>query len=266
MPQFAANLSLMFTALPFMERFGPARQAGFAWVECLFPYVHPPAALKRRLDDQGLRMALFNLPWGDWEHGDRGLAADPGRVDEFRTMLPRAVEYALALEVDRVTCMAGNRIAGCGDARQEETLVANLAFAARRLAPFGLRLLLEPIAEPRMPGFFLNRVDQALALLDRVGEPNVLLNLHLNPPVAGDESPLALVGRHLARVGHLQVDGRPSPRRPGALDYPALFRDLDRRGYRGKVGLDFVPDIDTWASPLLVQAAGSRPVPVAAWQ
>lgn len=266
MPQFAANLSLMFTALPFLDRFRPARQAGFAWVECLFPYGHPPAELKRRLDAQRLRMGLFNLPWGDWEHGDRGLAADPGRVDAFRTLLPRAVEYALALEVEQVNCLAGNRLPGYGDARQEETLVANLAYAARRLAPFGLKLLLEPIPEPRLPGFFLDRADRALALMDRVGEPNLFLNLHLHPAEEGGEAPAPLALRHLARIGHLQVDGRPNPRRPGAVDYPALFQELDRRGYRGQVGLDFVPDMETWASPLLVPAGGFRPVPVAAWQ
>jgi hydroxypyruvate isomerase len=266
MPEFAANLSLMFTALPFLERFRPARKAGFTRVECLFPYGHPPAELKRRLDVQGQRLVLFNLPWGDWERGDRGLAADPGRVDEFRTQLPRAVEYALALGVDSLNCMAGNRVAGCGEARQEEVLVANLGHAARRLARFGLRLLVEPIAERRLPGFFLNRADRALALLERVGEANVFLNLHLHPAEEGGEAPAAVLGRHLDRIGHLQVDGRPRPRQPGALDYPALFRELDRRGYRGQVGLDFVPDIDTWAAPLLGGDGGFRPAPVAAWR
>jgi len=256
MPEFAANLSLMFTALPFLERFGPTRRAGFTWVECLFPYPYPPAELRRRLDRQGLRLAAFNLPCGDWDKGDRGLAADPGRVDEFRTLLPRALEYALALGAGSLNCLAGNRIPRYGDALQEETLAGNLGYAARQLAPFGLRLLVEPIAEGRLPGFFLNRADQALALLDRVGEPNIHLNLHLHPTEPGEESPAVVAGRHLARIGHLQVDGRPRPRRPGALDYPALFQDLDRRGYQGQVGLDFVPDIDTWTTSAWLRVAG----------
>jgi hydroxypyruvate isomerase len=254
MPEFAANLSQTFTALPFLERFGAAAQAGFTRVACNHPYAFPPAELKRRLVHHGLRLVLFNVPSGDWSHGDRGLAADPGRVDEFRTMLPRALEYALALGVDQVNCLAGNRLPRYGWARQVETLVANLRHAARRLAPFGIRLLVEPVPSSRLPGFFLDRVDQALALLDRVGEPNVFLDLHLDPAGSGEEDPLEVVGRCLPAIGHLQLDGRPGP-----ADGPALFLGLDQAGYRGSVGLEVVPDLAAWGAATWPRAAGAEP-------
>lgn len=252
MPEFAANLSLTFTALPFLERFEPAAQNGFVQVTCWHPYPHPPAELKRLLACHGLRLVLFNVPSGDWNHGDRGLAADPGRVDEFRTMLPRAVEYALALGTGSVNCLAGHRLPRYGWSRQVETLAANLRFAARQLAKFGMRLLVEPIPEARAPGFFLNRVDQALALLDRVGEPNLFLNLHLDLGGSGALDPARLVSRYLGSIGHLQLDGR-----PGTADGLALFRELDRRGYQGSVSLDFVPDHGFLRSASWLRAAGS---------
>ena len=133
MPAFAANLTMLFTEVPFLDRFALAKEAGFRFVEYLFPYDFDPAELRRQLDQHGLRQVLFNLPSGNWGQGDRGIAADPARVAEFRAGVPKAVEYALALGVGNLNCLAGKRVAGVDEALQLGTLAENLQFAARLL-------------------------------------------------------------------------------------------------------------------------------------
>ncbi len=252
MPILAASLTTMFTEVPFLERFALAREAGFSWVEYPFPYGYPPFVLKRQLDHYDLRQAMFNLHCGDWGRGDRGIAADPGLVDEFRTMLPRGVEYALSLGVANLNCLAGKRVARYDDTRHMDTLVANVKFAARSLAAFGLRLMVETINSCDLPGYFLDRIEQALALLDMVDEPNVFLNLNLHPAQRENEYPLAILRNHLARIGHIQVGSRPgeSPAWERVLEDLHLFEELDRLGYQGLLGLQQWPGPE----PVLVES------------
>jgi len=250
MPVFAANLTMLFTEVPFLERFALAKAAGFTCVEYLFPYDYPAAELKRQLESHGLRQVLFNLPSGDWAKGDRGIAADPGRVEEFRTGIPKALAYAEALRVSKLNCLAGKRVAGVDDQQHLETLVGNLRFAARHLGARGLRLMLEPVNHYDIPGFFLNRTDQALAVLDAVDEPNVFLQYDLYHAQREDEDLAAVLRKNLARIGHVQAADSPGRHQPGTgeINFPFLFQELDRVGFQGQVGLEYVPSPDTRSS------------------
>jgi hydroxypyruvate isomerase len=250
MPAFAANLTMLFTEVPFLERFALAKEAGFQFVEYLFPYAHTPAQLKQQLDRHGLRQVLFNLPCGDWARGERGIAADPGQVEGFRAGVGQAVAYAVALGVGNLNCLAGKRLPGVDEARQRDVLVGNLRFAARQLAAKGLRLLVEPVNHFDIPGFLLNRTDQVLALLDLVDEPNVFLQFDLYHAQREEGELAATLRTHLARIGHVQVADNPGRHQPGTgeINYPFLFQEMDRLGYRGQVGLEYVPSPDTASS------------------
>jgi hydroxypyruvate isomerase len=250
MPAFAANLTMLFTEAPFLERFALARECGFRFVEYLFPYDFPAAELKRRLDENGLRQVLFNLPSGDWAGGDRGIAANPDRVEEFRAGVGRAIEYARALGVPTLNCLAGKRVPGVDDATLRATFAANLTFAARALAAEGLRLVTEPINHFDIPGFFLNRTDQALALLAEVDEPNLFIQYDVYHAQREEGELVNTLRGHLARIGHVQVADNPGRHQPGTgeINYPFVFRELDRLGYQGHVGLEYVPAPDSRSS------------------
>lgn len=250
MPVFAANLTMLFTEAPFLERFTLAREAGFTYVEYMFPYDFPAAELKTLLERNGLRQVLFNLPCGDWTGGDRGLATDPGRVEEFRAGVSRAVEYALGLGVPNLNCLAGNRLPEVDAARQRETLIGNLKFAARVLASKGLRLLVEPINHFDMPAFCLNRTSQALALMDAVAEPNLFLQYDLYHAQREEGELAATLRGHLPHIGHIQVADNPGRHQPGTgeINYAFLLQELDRLGYKGYVGLEYVPNPNTQSS------------------
>ena len=168
MPQFAANLTMLFNEVPFMERFEAAAKAGFKHVEFLFPYAFPAADIKARLDDNGLSLVLHNLPAGDWDAGERGIACHPDRVEEFRSGVAKAIEYAKMLGVKQVNCLVGKVPAGADENAVHQTMVENLRFAAGELKNAGLRLLIEPINTFDIPGFALNRTEQALALINKM--------------------------------------------------------------------------------------------------
>lgn len=250
MPVFAANLAMLFTEVPFMERFALAKQAGFKFVEYLFPYDYTPAELKQQLDRNGLRQVLFNLPCGNWAGGERGIAADPNQVATFRAGVTRAVEYAEALGVSNLNCLAGKRLLGVDEDRQRDVLLGNVRFAARQLAAKGLRLMVEPVNHFDMPGFLLNRTHQVLALLDAVDEPNVFLQFDLYHAQREEGELAATLRSHLARIGHVQVADNPGRHQPGTgeINYPFLFQEMDRLGYKGHVGLEYVPSPDTSSS------------------
>ena len=250
MPVFAANLTMLFTEVPFMERFALAREAGFSFVEYLLPYEYRPEDLKAQLDRNGLCQVLFNLPCGDWGKGDRGIAADPGRIEEYRAGVPRAVDYALALGVPNLNCLAGKRVPGVDDARHREVFAANLKFTARLLAAKGLRLVVESINHFDIPGFFLTRTDQALDILDLAGEPNIYLQYDIYHAQREEGELAATLRKHLARIGHIQLADNPGRHQPGTgeINFPFLFKELDSLGYQGYVGLEYVPSPDSRSS------------------
>lgn len=258
MPKFAANLTMLFTEVPFMERFALARAAGFTHVEYLFPYPFPAADLKAALDQNGLKQVLFNLPSGDWAAGDRGIAAQPGRSEEFRAGVPKALDYARVLGVDRLNCLVGKRVAGRSDDEHWHTVVQNVRFAATALAAQGIDLVVEPINHYDIPGFFINRTEQALRLIDEVGQPNVRVQFDIYHAQREEGEVTATFRKHIARIGHIQIADNPGRNQPGTgeLNFPFLFRELDAVGYTGWIGLEYIPRPDTAASLGWMKAMG----------
>jgi hydroxypyruvate isomerase len=250
MPKFAANLTMLFTEVSFLERFALARKAGFTHVEYLFPYAFEVEDLKAELDKHGLQQVLFNLPSGDWAAGDRGIGASPGREAEFRAGVPRAIEYAKVLSVPRLNCLAGKRVPGRSDEEHWQTLVQNARFAANELAKHGLELLIEPINHFDIPGFFLNRTEQALKLLDEIAQPNVRVQYDVYHAQREEGELAATISKHLARIGHIQIADNPGRHQPGTgeINFPFLFRRLDELNYPGYIGLEYVPTPDTAGS------------------
>ena len=247
MPRFAANLTMMYTEVPFLDRFAAAARDGFDAVEYLFPYEHAPADIAVRLKDNGLTQALFNLPPGDWAAGERGMACHPGREAEFAAALEHALPYIEATGCRRVHAMAGLVPAGSNPANLRETYVANLRQAAARLAPLGVDLLIEPINSRDMPGYFLSLQQQAHDVLADVGAANlkVQMDFYHCQIMEGDLS--KRLQKHLAGVGHIQIAGVPDRHEPdgGEVNYPHLFDLLDALGFAGFVGCEYRPRAGT---------------------
>jgi hydroxypyruvate isomerase len=258
MPTFAANLTFLWTELPFLERVEAAAEAGFSHVEYMFPYEHRASEIRARLDAAGLEQVLFNLPAGDWAAGDRGIASDPSRVEQFHDGVEEALAYAEALEVQQLNCLAGLRVESGDDALQRATLVANVRHAARRLHTVGRRLLVEPVNTYDVPGFILPTTNEVLALLDEVGEPNVALQFDAYHARRMEGDPAERLSATLDRVGHVQIADHPGRHQPGTgeIDFAALFGLLDDSGYRGTVGLEYIPTPDTAASLLWLERHG----------
>jgi hydroxypyruvate isomerase len=253
MPRFAANLSMLFTEAPLLERFERAAKAGFSTVELQFPYEVPALSIRDRLQAWGQTMVLHNLPAGQWTAGERGIACLPDRVEEFRTGVGQAIAYATTLGVKQLNCLAGIAAAGVPDAVLRQTFVENLRFAAGALKEAGLRLLIEPVNRHDIPGFWLHHTQQALAVMDEVVSGTNIDNLFLQYDVYhAQRSEGELVGtlrRHLARIGHIQVADNPGRHEPGTgeIRFDFLFEALDKMGYTGFVGCEYKPAAGTEA-------------------
>jgi hydroxypyruvate isomerase len=243
MPKFAANLTMLFNEHAFLDRFEAAAKAGFKAVEFLFPYAWPVAELQQRLKQHGLQLVLHNLPAGDWDAGDRGLACDPQRVDEFRAGVARGIEYGTALGVPHLNCLAGKVPAGVDEAALRRTFVANLRFAAAELKKAKLNLLIEPINRFDIPGFYLNTTAQALSVLDEVGAGNAYVQYDIYHAQRMEGELANTLSAQLARIGHVQLADNPGRHEPGSgeINYAFLFKHLDRIGYKGWVGCEYKP-------------------------
>ena len=249
MPQFAANLSMMYPEHGFLDRFEAAARDGFRAVEFLFPYAYPAAELKARLEANGLQQVLFNAPPGDWDGGERGMACLPGREAGFRDCMARAIDYALALACPRIHVMAGLVPAGVDRASLQPTYIANLQYAAAEAAKAGLDVLMEPINTRNIPGFFLNRQDQAHALIELIGAANVKVQMDLYhcQIVEGDVAMKIRQYLPTGRVGHFQIAGVPERFEPdvGELNYTYLFDVIDEVsqacGWQGWTGCEYNP-------------------------
>ncbi|HSH47963.1 MAG TPA: hydroxypyruvate isomerase [Halomonas sp.] len=247
MPKFAANLSMLFTEVDFLDRFEAAAKAGFKGVEYLFPYAFEAAEIRQRLDDSGLEQVLFNLPAGDWDGGERGIGCHPDRVEEFREGVDKAIEYARVLGNTQVNCLAGIQPEGVSDGEARQTLVENLRFAADRLKAAGILLIAEPINTRDIPGFFLNRTEQALAIFDEVGSDNLKLQYDIYHMQIMEGDLASTIEKHLARIAHVQLADNPGRHEPGTgeINYPFLFAHLDRLGYAGWIGCEYRPTATT---------------------
>jgi hydroxypyruvate isomerase len=249
MPRFAANLTMLFNEVPFLDRFERAAKAGFEAVEFLFPYAYDAAEIRQRLDAHGLQLVLHNLPAGNWDAGERGIACHPERVGEFREGVERAISYATALGVGQLNCLAGKAPPGVSNAVLRETFVANLAFAAQALGQAGIKLLIEPINGFDIPGFYLTRTDQAIALLDEVGSANAYVQYDIYHAQRMEGELAATMQKHLARIAHIQLADNPGRNEPGTgeINYAFLFRHLERIGYAGWIGCEYKPAAGTEA-------------------
>jgi hydroxypyruvate isomerase len=249
MPRFAANLSMLYPELDFLERFEAAARDGFKGVEFLFPYAYEASELAARLKANGLQQVLFNAPPGDWDHGERGLACLPGRETEFRAGLAKALAYAQALDCPRVHVMAGLVPAGAQRPALRPTYVNNLRWAAAEAARHGLDILIEPINTRDIPGFFLNRQDDAHQLIAEIGAANVKVQMDLYhcQVVEGDVAMKIRQYLPTGRVGHFQIAGVPERHEPdvGEMNYEYLFGVIDevaqQCGWSGWVGCEYRP-------------------------
>ena len=243
MPKFSANLSFLYPELSFLERFGAAAKDGFPAVEYLGPYDHTPEEVKATLDKHGLEQALFNLPFGNWAGGERGIGCLPDRVAEFKEGVDTAIRYARALNCPQVNCLAGVTPAGVDAAVLESTLVANLQYAAPRLADAGIKLLLEPINVRDIPGFYVSTTDHAERLLEAVGSDNFYIqyDVYQMQIMQGDLVPT--FERVRERIAHVQVADNPGRHEPGTgeINYGFVLSELDRLGYDGYVGCEYKP-------------------------
>jgi hydroxypyruvate isomerase len=262
MPKLAANLTMLFGDLDFLDRFEAAARAGFQGVEFLFPYQYDAGELKARLRDHGLVQVLHNLPAGNWAAGERGIACFPDRTDEFRTGVDRAIEYAQALGCPRVNCLAGIPPAGVDAATARETLVRNLTYAAPRMKAAGISLLIEPINTRDIPGFFLSGTAQALEIIDAVGSDNLSLQYDIYHMQIMEGDVAEAIERLLPRIGHMQLADVPGRHEPGTgdIDFATLLTAIDRLGYAGWIGCEYVPRAGTiaglgWTAPYLQMGA-----------
>jgi 2-dehydrotetronate isomerase len=256
MPKFAANLTMMFNEVPFLDRFEAASRAGFTAVEFLFPYDHAPEEIASRLQGCGLQNVLFNMPPGDWAAGERGIASLPGREAEFREGVGKALQYAGALGTPRLHVMAGLLPGGADRARHRAVFIDNLRYACAEAAKQGITILVEPINTRDIPGYFLNTQADAHALREEVGAENLKVQMDFYHVQIMEGDIAMKVRQYLPHIGHIQIAGVPERNEPdtGEVNYAYLFQLLDTLGYQGWLGCEYRPARSTleglvWMEP-----------------
>ena len=247
MPRFAANLSMMYQEHAFLDRFAAAAKDGFEGVEFLFPYDFDKADIRARLDDTGLTQALFNAPPGDWAGGERGIAILPDRVSEFQDGVGEAIKYAKVLGARQLNCLVGIRPEGVSEDAARKTLVENLKFAAKALKAEKIDLLIEPINTFDIPGFYLNRTQQALDLINDVDASNLYVQYDIYHMQRMEGEVASTLKRHLDKIKHVQLADNPGRNEPGTgeINYQFLFKWLDEIGYAGWIGCEYRPKAGT---------------------
>ena len=247
MPKFSANLTFLFNELPFMERFAAAAQAGFKAVEYMAPYPYPAAGVKAALKANGLVQALFNLPAGDSDNGERGMACIPGREAEFKVGVAQAIAYAHALDCKRVNCLAGKLPLIVSRETAKATMVGNLKYAAAELKREGIMLVTEPINSFDIPGYFVNRTSEALAILDAVGSDNLFIQYDVYHAQRMEGELGATLTNNMPRIGHIQIADNPGRHEPGTgeIHYAWVLKHIDALGYDGWVGCEYKPKTTT---------------------
>jgi hydroxypyruvate isomerase len=241
MNKFAVNLSTIFKEVPFLERFKKARDFGFSFVECQFPYDYSIAEIQRVLEQNQLEMVLINLPPGNWAKGDRGIAADPTRIKEFKESIHTGIHYASALKVSRIHCMAGISL-GADPKEARKVYIENLHYAGTELAKYGLTLLIEPINPFDMSGYYLTNIYQASEILKAVKLPNVKLQFDFYHIERVHGQSLSIYQEYADIVGHVQIADHPGRHQPGTgeMDYQEILQRLNN-SYEGYIGLEYIP-------------------------
>ncbi|MDV7105359.1 hydroxypyruvate isomerase [Vibrio sp. TH_r3] len=247
MYKFSANLSMLFTEYEFMQRFEAAAKSGFEGVEYLFPYDFSHSAIANELTKHKLTQVLFNLPCGDWNAGERGIACHPDRIDEFRSGVAQAIEYAHALNCKKVNCLAGKKPSTVSEEDAYRTLVDNLRFAAEELKTAGIALVFEAINTIDIPEFFINSTKQAKKIQNDVDSSNLTLqyDIYHMQIMEGDLS--RTIEQNLSIIGHLQLADNPGRHEPGTgeINYSFLFKHLESISYKGWVGCEYIPKTNT---------------------
>mgnify|MGYP000031645444 CR=1 FL=1 len=251
MLKFAANLSMLYTELPFLERFKAASENGFQYIEYLFPYEWSPHVLAIQLKQHSLQQVLFNLPPGNWDRGERGIACLPDRINEFREGIDKAIEYANILDVKQLNCLAGLRPENFEYAEIWQTFINNITYAAQRLNEHGITLLIEPInSKIDMPGFFIDTLDKALQVIDEVKLSNVKVQFDIYHMQIMQGDILRSLDNNLQHIQHIQFADCPGRHEPGTgeLNFQNIFKYLDRLQYSGWVSAEYVPKSETQRS------------------
>jgi hydroxypyruvate isomerase len=240
---------MLFNEAPFMERFERASKSGFKAVEFLFPYAFPASEIKRELDRNNLKLVLHNLPAGDWDAGERGIACHPDRVDEFRSGVTKAIEYAKALGVPQLNCLAGKMPEGVNSKLLHDTFVSNLKYAAMELKKANLKLLIEPINTFDIPGFFLSTTQQAIDIINEVGADNLYVQYDIYHAQRMEGELSNTIKKNFNMIGHIQLADNPGRNEPGTgeINYPHLFKLIDSLGYTGWIGCEYKPATNTEA-------------------
>ena len=246
MVRFCANLSMLFAEAPFLERFGRARAAGFDAVEFQFPYDFPADAIRAELERHQLELVLFNMPAGDFAAGDRGMANDPARLDDFRVSLDTAMEYARILKPAKMNCMAGKRLVDVPDGKQRATLIANLRMAADRTGAEGVLLVTEPLNPNDAPNFFLPRPSDGFAIVAAADHPNLKVEYDVYHAQRTEGEIVTTIRNYIAAIGHIQVADNPGRNEPGTgeLNWPFIFMAIDDAGYDTRIGLEYTPSTE----------------------
>lgn len=248
--QLVANLSFLFMEKPFMERFAAVKEAGLKRVEFMFPYDYDLDEIKAQLKTHNLELVLFNLPAGNWESGERGIAVDPDRQEEFRAGVAKAIEAARQLNVKQVNCLVGKVLPKTSQEDQWCTLVSNIRYAAEQFQPEGIRLLVEPLNHFDAPGFFLNTTQDVLKLISEVNHENIFLQFDVYHAARESEDILKVLHESLAQIGHIQIADNPGRHQPGTgeIDYETIFTTLEKVGYSQAIAMEYVPTPNTFTS------------------
>lgn len=243
MPKFCANLTMLFNEVDFLDRFEKAAKAGFKGVEYLFPYAWKKEQLVEKLGAHGLTQVLHNLPAGDWNKGERGIACLPGREKEFQDGVGKAIEYAKALKCSQVNCLVGLTPAGAPAEKVRQTLVANLRFAAAALEKEGIRLLVEALNDKDVPGFYLVRTADVLALIQEAGHPNLRVQYDVYHMQIMEGNLTKTIQVNLDKIAHIQIADNPGRNEPGTgeINFANLFKAVDAAGYKGWIGCEYKP-------------------------
>ena len=247
MAKFAANLTMLFNEVPFLDRFGAAAQVGFRGVEFLFPYAYHADQIADKLNTYQLDLVLHNLPAGNWEAGERGIACHPNRIDEFHEGVEEALRYAKILGVKQINCLAGIRPAGVDAELARATLISNLTTAAAQLKSAGIRLLIEPINTFDIPGFFLSSTKQAVDLIHQTGSDNLFLQYDIYHMQRMEGELINTIKNNLPLIKHVQLADNPGRFEPGTgeINFAFLIPWLDQSGYDGWIGCEYKPEAGT---------------------
>ena len=258
MPKFSANLTMQFNEVDFVNRFARAAKAGFKGVEYLFPYAWSKEQLVNELGQHGLQQVLHNLPAGDWQAGERGIACLPGREGEFQDGVGKAIEYAKALKCPRLNCLVGKTPQGVSEEKIRKTLVNNLRFAAVAIEKEKTRFLIEPLNNRDAPGFYLVHTWEAFQLMKEVNHPNLWLQYDVYHMQIMEGNLTKTIQENLGRIAHIQIADNPGRHEPGTgeINFINLFRSIDEMGYDGWIGCEYTPAGKTedglqWIQPYL---------------